>query len=74
MSKFDANLGPPLPKRRRRAFTEDAKTKVKKVRDIGACVFCRARKVPVSSSTSFPPSSLTFMSVLPKERALHASS
>lgn len=74
MSKFDSNPGVPLPKRRRRPFTEDAKTKVKRVRDIGACVFCRARKVPVSSLTSFPPSSLTFTSVLLKGRALHVSS
>ncbi|KAF8859636.1 hypothetical protein BDZ45DRAFT_782306 [Acephala macrosclerotiorum] len=45
MSKFDSNPGALVQKRRRRRFTEDGKTKVKNVRETGACVFCRARKV-----------------------------
>lgn len=50
ISKFDSNPGASPPKRKRRCFTADGKTKVKGVRETGACVFCRARKVSVSTS------------------------
>lgn len=48
MSEFDSNPASPLPKRKRKCYTEPGKTKVKQVRTSGACIICKARKVPVS--------------------------
>jgi hypothetical protein len=45
---FDLNPRPPPSKRKRSSFTRAGKEKVRLVRDSGACVFCRSRKVSVS--------------------------
>ena len=45
---FDLNPRPPPIKRKRSSFTRAGKEKVRLVRDSGACVFCRLRKVSVS--------------------------
>lgn len=48
---FNINPKPPLSKRQRSAFTRAGKEKVRLVRDWGACVFCRSRKVSVSDAS-----------------------
>jgi hypothetical protein len=45
---FDLNPRPPPSKRKRSSFTRAGKEKVRLVRDSGACIFCRSRKVSVS--------------------------
>jgi hypothetical protein len=44
---FDLNSKPPSSKRKRNSFTRAEREKVRLVRDWGACVFCRSRKVSV---------------------------
>jgi hypothetical protein len=53
MGNFETNPEPQSRKRKRKAFDPERKKKVKEVRDSGACVTCRAKKIPVSHS-SYP--------------------
>jgi hypothetical protein len=46
---LDFNPKPSTSKRKRSSFTTAGKEKVRLVRDWGACVFCRSRKVSVSN-------------------------
>jgi hypothetical protein len=46
---LDFNPKPPSSKRKRSSFTPAGKEKVRLVRDWGACLFCRSRKVSVSN-------------------------
>jgi hypothetical protein len=73
ISKFDSNPASPLPKRTRRRYTELGKTKVKQVRISGACIICKARKVPVSLFATSLLTLLTLCGVHQKELALHVS-
>jgi hypothetical protein len=70
---FDLNPRPPPTKRKRSSFTRAGKEKVRLVRDSGACVFCRSRKVSVGDLLRyFPCSALTSNSALLKKCAINA--
>jgi len=49
---FDLKAKPAPSKRKRSSFTKAGKEKVSLVRDWGACIFCRSRKVSVSDTLS----------------------
>ncbi len=69
---FDLNPRPPPTKRKRSSFTEAGKEKVRLVRDSGACLFCRSRKVSVGDLLlCFPGSALTATSALLKKCAIN---
>jgi hypothetical protein len=69
---FDLNPRPPPTKRKRSSFTRAGKEKVRLVRDSGACVFCRLRKVSVGDLLHcLPDSALTATSALLKKCAIN---
>jgi hypothetical protein len=72
INSFDLNPKPPPSKRKRSSFTRAGKEKVRLVRDWGACVFCRSRKVSVSGPSSWSPINLTSISALQKKYVTNA--